>query len=133
MSVGVGITESPRCIILLLTEMLFTLSVCLVSCQMTSKLVALVLSKSVLLWPCETSGCKRTGLEIYCMYTTTLQHPHCTQTENTTHSDSEDSGLRSASRSCSTYLYRVVPRQHLVTEPSVTIQSWLNGCGSRVR
>ena len=34
-----------------------------------------------------------TGLGIYYMYTTTLQHTPCTQTENTTHFDSEDDNL----------------------------------------
>ena len=40
---------------------------------MSRKLVSLVVSKLVLLFPCETSGCKMTGLGIYCMYTTTSQ------------------------------------------------------------
>ena len=43
-----------------------------------------------MLCPCETSGCKMTGLGIYCMYTTTLQHTPCTHTQNTTHFDSKD-------------------------------------------
>ena len=76
------------------------------------------------------------------MYTTTLQHTPCTQKENTTHFDSEDdkltccrnashcqqqsySGLRSPGRSCSTYLYRVAPRLHLVNHQSQSKVGWM--------
>ena len=74
-----------------------------------------------------------TGLGIYCMYTTTLQQPPCTQTENKAHSDSENSGLRDHPDDHAPPTHIVAPRQHLVTEPSVTILSWLDGCGSRGR
>ena len=76
------------------------------------------------------------------MYTTTLQHTPCTHTQNTTHFDSKDdnftgcrnvshcqqesySGLLLPGRSCSTHLFRVAPRLHLVNHQSQSKVGWM--------